>query len=501
MDAQAHAANAASQGTEPAGDSRLELRAAKATARLAAVDTWKSWARRKDGPDGFQWTDIFSGIRAQASHGLRQRHNDDRTPGKTCPTCYEERPEPNAVGKRWHRLYCGCTVCTSCVGRWNATLLQDAAGSAAAMPPLKCPACSAALRSSDAALFFEGSPDVGIQYEELTRDATLRMMPEWRSCPRCKGGGFVTPECLAPRYRETGRAAGIEADKHFGVLVMWLVLAGIAAALVSPLWIIVGAAPVAVVSKKIGRKARQAVAAIQNEALGVGCPHCGDDFLLPNYVQALTDIHAEDETRQWMAANTRPCPSCGSPIQKASGCNYMRCLHCRVHFCWACMRPGQRCGHFGCRNGAPFGNARMHDLIEATPRRRDARVPREPQDAEATLDKIRRVVTAARTAAGVLALAAAAWCVTCTVGVDEPDTPRRASFWLSDDAGDRFRDLCSPYTIQADIGWAITVSPLLPLLLLLLLPLRLQLLLLLLPLLPLLLLLLLPLLLLLLLWR
>eukprot|EP00873_Tetraselmis_striata_P028139 jgi/Tetstr1/448403/TSEL_035673.t1 len=262
-------------------------------------------------------------------------------------------------------------------------------------------------------------------------------------------------QCLAPRYRETGRAAGIEADKHFGVLVMWLVLAGIAAALVSPLWIIVGAAPVAVVSKKIGRKARQAVAAIQNEALGVGCPHCGDDFLLPNYVQALTDIHAEDETRQWMAANTRPCPSCGSPIQKASGCNYMRCLHCRVHFCWACMRPGQRCGHFGCRNGAPFGNARMHDLIEATPRRRDARVPREPQDAEATLDKIRRVVTAARTAAGVL----------------------------------------------ADIGWAITVSPLLPLLLLLLLPLRLQLLLLLLPLLPLLLLLLLPLLLLLLLWR
>jgi len=35
---------------------------------------------------------------------------------------------------------------------------------------------------------------------------------------------------------------------------------------------------------------------------------------------------------------TKPCPQCGSPIEKNGGCHHMSCSHCHAYFCW-------RCGH------------------------------------------------------------------------------------------------------------------------------------------------------------
>lgn len=33
---------------------------------------------------------------------------------------------------------------------------------------------------------------------------------------------------------------------------------------------------------------------------------------------------------QWIISNTKPCPSCSSPIQKTEGCNHMTCR--KVHY-------------------------------------------------------------------------------------------------------------------------------------------------------------------------
>jgi hypothetical protein len=65
-----------------------------------------------------------------------------------------------------------------------------------------------------------------------------------------------------------------------------------------------------------------------------------------------------EETDEWIKANTRPCPACGSPIEKTGGCNAMVCGACRSPFCWACMRAKSACGHTRCANGAPFGDFR-----------------------------------------------------------------------------------------------------------------------------------------------
>ena len=36
----------------------------------------------------------------------------------------------------------------------------------------------------------------------------------------------------------------------------------------------------------------------------------------------------------WMTSHTKPCPGCGSRIQRISGCNHMICSQCHMHFCW-----------------------------------------------------------------------------------------------------------------------------------------------------------------------
>lgn len=40
----------------------------------------------------------------------------------------------------------------------------------------------------------------------------------------------------------------------------------------------------------------------------------------------MTEIAAQAEAdAQWIINNTKPCPSCNSPIQKNEGCNHMTC--------------------------------------------------------------------------------------------------------------------------------------------------------------------------------
>ena len=40
----------------------------------------------------------------------------------------------------------------------------------------------------------------------------------------------------------------------------------------------------------------------------------------------------------------KPCPSCGTMVEKNEGCRHMTCLPpCRHEFCWRCSGPWNRC--------------------------------------------------------------------------------------------------------------------------------------------------------------
>ena len=41
------------------------------------------------------------------------------------------------------------------------------------------------------------------------------------------------------------------------------------------------------------------------------------------------------ETANWLVANTKPCPKCTKPVEKAGGCNLVACT-CGQCFCWLC---------------------------------------------------------------------------------------------------------------------------------------------------------------------
>ena len=38
----------------------------------------------------------------------------------------------------------------------------------------------------------------------------------------------------------------------------------------------------------------------------------------------------------WLAANTKPCPQCKTPISKGDGCHHMTCRVCKHEWCWLC---------------------------------------------------------------------------------------------------------------------------------------------------------------------
>ncbi|XP_048399843.1 E3 ubiquitin-protein ligase RNF14 [Stegostoma tigrinum] len=44
-------------------------------------------------------------------------------------------------------------------------------------------------------------------------------------------------------------------------------------------------------------------------------------------------------SQEWLDKNSKPCPRCGTNIQKVNGCNKMTCTGCKQHFCWLCIRP------------------------------------------------------------------------------------------------------------------------------------------------------------------
>ena len=48
----------------------------------------------------------------------------------------------------------------------------------------------------------------------------------------------------------------------------------------------------------------------------------------------------------WFITQSKQCPKCSAPIQKADGCNHMKCgaKGCRHEFCWICLTPWSKHG-------------------------------------------------------------------------------------------------------------------------------------------------------------
>uniref|UniRef100_A0A3Q2NW71 Ankyrin repeat and IBR domain-containing protein 1 n=1 Tax=Fundulus heteroclitus TaxID=8078 RepID=A0A3Q2NW71_FUNHE len=57
----------------------------------------------------------------------------------------------------------------------------------------------------------------------------------------------------------------------------------------------------------------------------------------PEELAGVSEAYEDAANCLWLLSNSKPCPSCKSPIQKNEGCNHMQCAKCKYDFCWICM--------------------------------------------------------------------------------------------------------------------------------------------------------------------
>jgi len=204
-----------------------------------------------------------------------------------------------------------------------------------------------------------------LQHSDGLLARTLRADPDFVSCPRCKGGGFMTPKCLGERQKE--REAAIAAHGKCVNAIIAIFLVGAVAAMVAfwmkdvPIWAsALGWVGFSLLAEILHRSSRARLGRIQWGPLDVSCPDCEANFSHDSHGRSAGGpgpVERDPMTDQWLLDHSRPCPRCRVPITKEGGCNHMQCQKCKLHFCWACMRESTTCGSYKCNNGAPFGNA------------------------------------------------------------------------------------------------------------------------------------------------
>jgi len=86
---------------------------------------------------------------------------------------------------------------------------------------------------------------------------------------------------------------------------------------------------------------------IHQKQITVVCDRCDHEFCfdcggLPHRPAACKDFTRWSQifgsSSLWIRKNTKPCPSCAVPIEKARGCNHIRCQRCGADWCWICLR-------------------------------------------------------------------------------------------------------------------------------------------------------------------
>ena len=108
---------------------------------------------------------------------------------------------------------------------------------------------------------------------------------------------------------------------------------------------------------------------------GETCFSCGLNFHHPatcDQVKKWEEKSKDDsETKNWLEANTKPCPKCNTLIEKNSGCNHMICRksECRYEFCWLCLQ--HTTSHLGHANCDKEAHKRMQESAASSKQKLD----------------------------------------------------------------------------------------------------------------------------------
>jgi ariadne-1 len=112
---------------------------------------------------------------------------------------------------------------------------------------------------------------------------------------------------------------------------------------------------------------------ITGEDGALRCTRCNSEFCFqcrnqPHSPANCSSVNKWNEvlgdSRFWIKKNTKPCPTCGAPIEKNDGCNHMQCSQCDHHFCWICLnRLDTHLGRHECNRFDPDAGQQSRDVF------------------------------------------------------------------------------------------------------------------------------------------
>jgi len=329
--------------------------------------TWKKWAGRNNGNNGYKLGDISRGVKKKIK--IWKVYNTLQH--RQCLVCLSDDIKNK---EDWFVTEtCAHAVCLDCLLQYMKSQINDEEHHGA----LKCAHCPQTLTQADTVRAFKNDPTLIDIWDQKIRKDVLRALESFRPCPKCQGntqsrlgGGFVTVECLEDVIlrRKKDFTCSLVPIRIFINLVMTT----IAIALCNKICLSQSRSTLCYemitswvfyriylfLNLWISHYERNVLNQVLKQPIDVKCPCCSDDFVLDTASEMKSNnLGVDVQSEKWIRKNTRPCPSCRAPVNKNGGCNHMTCTRCKAKFCWACMRLDISCRVFQCNNGAPFGNA------------------------------------------------------------------------------------------------------------------------------------------------
>lgn len=153
-----------------------------------------------------------------------------------------------------------------------------------------------------------------------------------------------------------------------------------------------------------------------------------------------TDRNAQEQANeQWYQANTKPCPRCGTRIEKNEGCMHMQCTHCnpRYHFCWNCLGPWA--GHnnfYNCANRTqnPLAprQAAQAEQIQVTPENQHLLFARDPRGFAELIPADLRNTNFVERFTRLQCEAQDEWAARITAALDQNDGISQTQLWINE---------------------------------------------------------------------
>jgi hypothetical protein len=234
---------------------------------------------------------------------------------------------------------CGCTTCAGSVTSWVA---EQVVAQGKCAGEVCCPLCDASLPHHEVLRFADA--EVAARYERQTLEQCVSGIDGWVWCPKCPAGGFAdhllkgtttckAVECSACKFRfclecrqdaahHTGLAASIS-DGSVG-----------------------GGSGSASTGEGMGAGGGGGTGADGSGSSGIWI-ETAQTLRWTGVWKSCQDAAVNQQevlSIEWLAANSKACPSCHANIQHFSGCSHMTCRQCKHQFCWICLQkysPGQ----------------------------------------------------------------------------------------------------------------------------------------------------------------